>query len=145
MEPVEGAILRSLPVSGLEHVRDLDDFEGPLLSQYAHPSGDQYLFYWCDCDDTVNRWMVLRVSEASILRLIHRVVPLDYVIPKSCRDDFVYLIDTDSAGVTTSVNLTGLSAIPPAYTPQPGAFLERSAGWLFSSMESACKMIPLAV
>ncbi len=76
MRKLDGTRLRALPVSGLKHVRDLDYLNGPLLSQYAHPSGDAYLYYWCDCDNKVIRWMGLRVSEANILGLVNTFVPL---------------------------------------------------------------------
>jgi len=124
MKEIDGASLPSLPISGLEHVQDLLYYDGPLLSQYAHPNGDDYLYYWCDCDEQSNRWMVLRVSEASILRLVNRFVPLDFVIPGGCRDDFVYIFDTQKDGLVGHVKLVALSKIPEDYVPEPGAYLE---------------------
>lgn len=124
MIELDGVDLPSLPISGLKHVRDLVYFDGPLLSQYAHSNGDDYLHYWCDCDNDANRWMVLRVSEASVLRLVNRLVPLDYVIPKECKDDFVYFFDQGPDGEIKEVKLVAASKIPEEYVPEPGAYLE---------------------
>ncbi len=124
MKTIDGIPLTGLPVSGLRHVRDLSYFDGPLLSHYEHPNGDDYLYYWCDCDETANRWMVLRVSEASILRLVQRVVPLDFVIPNGCRDDFVYVIDTTTTGAIHQAALVLKSKIPADYRPKAGTYLE---------------------
>jgi hypothetical protein len=73
--------LTALPMGGLRHVRDLIYFDGPLLSHFKHPKGDDYLYYWCDCDEQANRWMVLRVTETSILWLTSGRWTLDTVIP----------------------------------------------------------------
>ena len=124
MTPVSGATLASLPITGLRRIRNLDAFDGPLLTHYVHPSGDHYLYYWCDCDETTNRWMVLRVSETSIVRLVSRFVPLDYVIPRSCKDDFVYFVDIDGETNIKRVTLTPSTAIPDDYIPAKGAYLD---------------------
>lgn len=123
MIPLTGEHLRSLPVGQLEHVRDLIAFDGPLLSQMAHRNGDQYLNYWCDCNETANRWMLARVSETHILRLVNRFVPLDYVIPRGIQDDFAYFVDIDGAGGVAQVVLQLKQDIPAAYVPAPGAYL----------------------
>lgn len=93
-----GSSLQSLPVVGLERVQDLIKHDGPLLTHYSHHRGDHYLYYWCDCDECVDRWMLLSVSETSILRLIDKVVPLDLVVPAACLDDFVYIVDVANSG-----------------------------------------------
>ncbi len=126
MEKLDGAPLQVLPITGLRRIQDLVHYDGPILTQYLHPRGDHYLYYWCDCDDRLNRWMVLRVAEANVLRLVNRFVPLDYVIPGECRDDYVYFVDMDADGETESVMLVATSAIPGSYAPEKGAFLERS-------------------
>lgn len=123
MITLRGIEIPSLPISGLRKVRDLDAFDGPLLSHFRHPSGDDYLYYWCDCDEAANRWMVLRVTESNILRLANRVVPLDYVIPAGARDDFVYFVDEDGSGRPAQVFLVLKKDLPREYTPESGARL----------------------
>lgn len=125
METLLGTRLPQLPVSGLRRIQDLEYFEGPLLSHFVHPHGEHYLYYWCDCNGPTNRWMVLRVSEASILRLVNGFLPLDLIIPSACRDDFVYFVDVLPEGGSTTT-LVSLSSIPECYRPEPGSYLKLS-------------------
>ena len=124
MLKIKGTELNALPIVDLEWVQDLENFDGPLLSLFKHRrQGDSYLYYWCDCNKEVNRWMVLRVSETNIIRLINRLIPLDQVIPKGCQDDFVYFVDLDGDSKEKKVYLQGVDAIPAKYIPVQGAFL----------------------
>lgn len=127
MIAIQGAALSFFPLADIEKVRDLDYFDGPLLSHFRHRRGDHYLYYWCDCDERANRWMTIRVSETNIIRLMNRFVPLDYVIPGECQDDFVYLVDLDAAGRATRTTLTLLDQIPEGYAPRKGAYLDYDA------------------
>lgn len=124
MHPLDGWKLESLPLSGLQHIRDLIYYDGPVLSQYASPQGDCYLVYWCDCDDTSNRWMVLRVGEGDVVRLINRVVPLDYIIPKGSKDSFVYFVDVRGNLSIAQAYMTKVERIHDDYTPKLGAYLD---------------------
>lgn len=123
MIKLAGAQLERLPISGLKKAADLLEYDGPLLSHFVHPHGDHFLYYWCDCTKSVNRWMVLRVPESRILRLMSGVISLDEVLPKSCQDDFVYFVDLDSSGSEKRVELVAISDIPKDYTPNDGVFL----------------------
>jgi hypothetical protein len=125
MIELTGQKLPTLPVLGLKKVRDLEYFDGPLLSHFAHEHGDHYLYYWCDSDERVNRWMMLRVNETNIIRLVNRYLPLDQVIPGACQDDFVYFLDLDAQGKVIAVFLTPGNQVPEEYTPEPGAYLDR--------------------
>ena len=124
MIPLPGQPIRALPIARLHKVCDLEYFDGPLLSQFRHDRGDHYLYYWCDCDETANRWMVLRVSETGIIRLVNRFVPLDYLIPKSCQDDFVYFVDMDTSGVFLRFAICLIDQIPGNYLPGPGVYID---------------------
>jgi hypothetical protein len=124
MNPLPGQSIDVFPIAGLLKIRDLEYYDGPLLSQFKHDRGDHYLYYWCDCDQTANRWMVLRVSETSIIRLLNRFTPLDYIIPQSCQDDFVYFIDLDELGSLLGSALCLIDQIPVDYQPRPGVYLD---------------------
>lgn len=116
--------LKALPVAGLKKVRDLVEHDGPFLSHFTNARNDQFLYYWCDCDENVNRWMLLRVDETSLVRLVNGFVPLDYVIPTRCRDDFVYFVDIDGKGTIKQVLICLTSSIPEQYTPGQGSYLD---------------------
>ena len=118
--------LEKFPVTGLTHVRDLINFDGPLLSLFRHPNGESYLYYWCDCDETSNRWMVLRVSETTLLQLTKRLIPLSDAIPSGSRDDYLYFLDVANDGSTKSY-LAMPTNIPDSYKPVAGTVLEPQA------------------
>ncbi|HWL07679.1 MAG TPA: hypothetical protein VNQ76_04690 [Planctomicrobium sp.] len=116
--------LSRLPFRNLNLVRHLEEYEGPLLSHYVQEdTKEHYLKYWCDCDSTHHRWMWLRVQEASILRIVNRFVPLTFVIPQGCRDNFVYFADETHCGKVEFVSLVDVTKIPDQYTPQESAYL----------------------
>lgn len=124
MMEIKGVELQRLPVSGLTRVRDLVYFDGPLLTHYRNLHREHYLYYWCDRDAAAHRWMLLRVLETSILRLINRFIPLDFVIPNGCQDDFVYFVDIGAGDRLRKVVLAGINDIPAEYTPVAGTFLQ---------------------
>ncbi len=124
MISLSGMSLSSFPIADLRRTTDLIYFDGPLLSVYEHTNGEKYLYYWCDADDKVNRWMILRIDEASVLRLVNRIVPLGYVIPKGCRDDFVYFVDFATDRKPHNVVLTPVSNVPESYRPEDNCYLD---------------------
>ena len=126
MIAIPGISLPCLPISGLQRLRDLEYFEGPLLTHFVHPHGDHFLYSWVDCDDNSNRWMVIRVSETNILRLMHRTVPLDFVIPRQCQDDFAYFVDLDESGKSIGSSMCALTEVPDEYLPHSGSYLPQS-------------------
>jgi len=124
MKPLDSEPLKNLPVSGLSRVRDLIYFDGPLLTQYVNARGENFLYYWCERDRHSHRWMLIRVDEPTILRLLYRFIPLDFVIPAGSQDDFVYFVDVTSGGRISDVWLTKVESIPEDYTPVRGTFLQ---------------------
>jgi hypothetical protein len=127
MNDLTAMTLERFPVNGLRHVRDLIDFDGPLLSLFRHPNGESYLYYWCDCDETANRWMVLRVAEATVIRLTNRIIPLSDVIPSGSRDDYIYFLDIASDD-STKAYLVIPANVPDSYKPVAGELLEPQEG-----------------
>ncbi|MBI3467803.1 MAG: hypothetical protein HY000_32745 [Planctomycetes bacterium] len=105
-------------------MRDLIYFDGPLLTQYVNDHGEHFLYYWCDRDDVSHRWMLVRVAEQTILRLLHRFIPLDFVIPAGSQDDFVYFVDVMSGGDIAAVWLTKIARVPDDYRPVRGTFVQ---------------------
>lgn len=115
MLQLTGQSLTTLPVTGLTKVKDLERHDGPLLSHFRSDRGSDYLYYWCDCDAKLARWMVLRVEEQDILRLIERDRTLDEVIPSACLDDVAYFVDVYNQRQT--ITMVALADIPREYRP----------------------------
>lgn len=121
MLKLTGTKLPELPIPTLRWVADLDYFDGPLVSHLTNSRGGDYLKYWVDVEGNTTRWMILRVSENSIIRLANRVESLDKVLPLQCQDDFVYFVDSSKSG--DRVILVYLHDIPEEYTPEKESFL----------------------
>ncbi len=92
-----GASLIETPDLELTHVRDIEEYEGPLLSEFRSKSGDTFLYHWADCDRGagVTRWVVVRTPRQDLNQYLVRAITLRDVILR-CHDQFVYLFDTDA-------------------------------------------------
>lgn len=122
MHEMHGTNLKTLPVIDLQWLANLIEFEGPLLSVFKARK-NKYLYYWCDCNGESNRWMICRVSQTNLIRLINKQLSLDELIPDSLEDDFVYFEDVDGDGKATAVKLVNVTNVPTEYFPKEGSYL----------------------
>ncbi|MFT3921024.1 MAG: hypothetical protein QM778_00680 [Myxococcales bacterium] len=109
-----------LPVD-LTHVRDLDEFDGPLLSEFRSSKGETYLYKWCDSSAEANRWMVVRTPPAQLLPYLLGKVTLRTVIEK-CLDQFVYLVDMDGNADALATYYGLVADVPPSYLPSAKSY-----------------------
>ena len=100
--------------SSFRKIADLIYYEGPLLSHYVSSKGDDYLFYWVDRDDVDNRWLVLRVSLASLQKYVAGETSLLDLIG-SPNDGYLYMIDVDNDLSYHNVKLVQPSDLPEDY------------------------------
>jgi hypothetical protein len=110
MRKIEGYDIQ-YDFSGFKKMADLITFDGPLLSHYVSPKGDDYLFYWVDRDSQDNRWLVLRVSLASLQKYIGKKITLLELI-ENPNDGYLYSVDVDNNIQYHNVKLVQSSAIP---------------------------------
>ncbi|HEX5715858.1 MAG TPA: DUF6575 domain-containing protein [Thermoanaerobaculia bacterium] len=118
--------LRRLPVD-LEHVRDLEEFDGPLLSEFRTSDGDTFLYYWCDCSEQSNRWLVVRTPRQDLFRYLVGRVSLRSLI-RYCRDGFLYMVDLDGDATVLSAWFVYAENIPENYLPGPESILQPGSG-----------------
>ncbi len=105
-------------------VKSLIYYDGVFLEHYRRPStNDTYLYYWVDCDTTVNRWMILRVAPDTVQRLTNAEIALDHVIPGLCLDGFVCIADKNNDLEVTQSLQVELADIPLSYRPKSGSYL----------------------
>ncbi len=107
----------ALPVA-LTHVRTLEAFDGPLLAEFQSEIGDTFLYHWCDRDrhEDINRWLVVRTPTQDLARYLVGIATLrDLII--NCRDQFVYLVDLDTADRPQGVFFTTVHSLPSDYIP----------------------------
>jgi hypothetical protein len=102
--------------SNLHLVADLEYFEGPLLSLYRDDAGKNYLYHWCDVNETHNRWLVVPCSNRAIERFVRTEVTLLELINKPS-EPFVYCVDINGEGSYDNVWLMSPKYIPENYLP----------------------------
>lgn len=113
------------PPPNLRHVQDLTYFDGPLLSHFKRiDTDDSYLYYWVDCDDKTNRWMILRVAPDTVQRLRGNEITLQYTIPGLCLDPYVCLVDMDNEQKVTQSVIVYLPRIPQDYLPGRDSYVQ---------------------
>lgn len=119
---IPGTKLSSMPIA-LHKVRDIEAFEGPVLSEFRATSGDTYLYLWCDQDDKVNRWLVFRVPERDLIRYTHKAITLRKLVEHPS-DGYYFIVDTDKDGQSRSVAIAQRSEVPEGYLPGAQSFHE---------------------
>ncbi len=122
MEKLNGYKL-PFDISQLKLRSNLIEQDGPLLSLYYNNKGDYYLFYWLDCDDVTNRWMVMRVALNILYQYLNKDRTLLQVIEESS-DNFVWIIDLDNDGKQANTLAVTLSNLPLDYLPDKDSYFE---------------------
>ena len=122
MRKIEGYDIQ-YDFSGFKKMADLITFDGPLLSHYVSPKGDDYLFYWVDSDDIDNRWLVLRVSLANLQKYIGRNLTLRELI-ENPNDGYLYVVDVNNDIHYHDVKLVQPSALPEEYLPEADSYYD---------------------
>lgn len=113
----------TLSLTELTKVSDLIYFDGPFLSHYVHKSGDNYLAYWVDCDEEVQRWLVFRIGITSLQQYVDKKLSLLDVI-RQLDEGFVYLIDVNSEGNATQPLIVFLDNLPEDYFPDADSYYD---------------------
>lgn len=113
----EGAVaIPKLPVK-LTHIRDLEYYDGPRLSEFRSDHGETYLFKWCHCDreKDIGRWLVVRTINY-IHDDKHSTIRETIV---NCPDGFVYIVDiTIPTDEDVAVYFMPVELVPDEYLPK---------------------------
>lgn len=121
MESVLGEVV-SLPP--LAHVRDIEAFEGPLLSERQGPNGSIYVEKWCD-RDPLHGWrtLLVRVDRSKIVDyVLFRISLLDLLRSNS---DIGYVVDYKGSERVRVLRVR-VSSLPDSYLPRPSAMHDPS-------------------
>lgn len=118
--------LARLPID-LEFIRDIEEFDGPLLSEFRSSAGDSFLYYWCDCNEEANRWLVVRTPRQDLFRYFVGRISLRSLI-RECRDGFLYIVDLDADATPLSAWFALPGKLPDNYLPGPESVRQPGAG-----------------
>lgn len=109
----------------LSHVRDLEYFEGPLMSEFISEDGTSYIHHWCDCDgdnpysnNKVNRWLVFKTTPELIESWENMEVGQNIrtVFRGMFAENIAYIVDINGSDVVRAWQL-GIDEIPDTYIP----------------------------
>lgn len=60
----------------LDFVRDIINYEGPLFSVLKDKENTPYFYYWVDCDDKYNIWLLVKTSQSVIQDVIDQTLDI---------------------------------------------------------------------
>lgn len=126
MNPRIGTQISLLPIPGLQKIRDLLFYDGPLLAEFES-DGEKYLYYWCDTFDEFQTWMIVRVKKLPFFKYLIREISLRELI-LDCPDRFVYLVDLDGDAVAQRIFFATLQELPSNYLPTEDSFYDSKYG-----------------
>lgn len=121
METVKGIPIKSDWLKDLVKVSDLIYYDGPLLSHYQSLSGEDYLFYWVDTDDTFNRWLIINISIVKLQDYLNRKISLLNLITE-LDAGLVYKVDIDNDIQYHNFELLYIHELPESYLPNKNSF-----------------------
>jgi hypothetical protein len=116
--------ISSLPRK-LEFVRDLEAFDGPILSEYrAADFGAVYVEKWCACDQDVSRFLLTRTDHRSLAEyLAGRITLWDLLILKG--DGVGFLVDRRGSNLV-ALSIAPIERLPEQYLPDQAAYHDQS-------------------
>lgn len=108
----------------LTWVRDLEAFDGPILSEYRDASGVPYLEKWCTHGDNFVRFLVVRSTRAAIDAYLDGYTSMLDLLTKP-NSDTGFMVDY-AGGELYSVEPVRVSELPESYLPKASAMHEES-------------------
>ncbi len=121
MIEIVGYKIESLPYNDLVKVHDILFVDGPLLTHYKGHNDKDYLFYWVDYNEDVNRILVFEISKSELYNYLSGGISLRMAI---CQLDstFVFLIDQDVNGENKNVVMLNAFSLPDEYLPDEKSY-----------------------
>lgn len=123
-------ILKGTPVQNgsFVYIQDVIYYDGPLLSLFENEQEEPHLVLWCDCDDTVNRWMRIALTKEDYDSYIDGKVSLLTIIQKQKSVVFYEIFAKCEDNVFEERNFTEvlLEDIDPEYLPTEHFFDKES-------------------
>lgn len=102
-------------------VRELESFEGPILSEYRAVRGSaQYIEKWCARSEGVNRILLVRTDQRAIAEYLGKRRTLFSLLTEPS-DGVGYVVDRRQ-GETVAVYGVYLDELPAGYLPKPTVY-----------------------
>jgi hypothetical protein len=108
------SILRELTL-----IRVLEEYEGPILSEYKATTGGLYVEAWCDTDGTFNRFLLVRTEQRAIAEYMGGRISMLQLF-NEYSDGGGFLLDKLEGKIVASHSVR-FSELPSEYLPKPEA------------------------
>lgn len=117
MEKIVGFKLPIFPFTGKpKKIRDLIYYDGPLMTYFHYGEGTQrisLIFYWVDCDEKYNRWLVLLPVHKVLEEFLERKTSFFNLLAYSV----LFMVDIDNDLKFHNVTYLVKDNLPKCYLP----------------------------
>ncbi len=118
-----GTRLPNPPWSAFSFDRVLQYYDGPRLVLQKSQSGQLYLAWWSDSDESTDRWIYLPLSEGRLRAILSGEIP-SFEGLENPEDGHLFVVDMDlETDSIVQTILTDASALPEDSLPLPRARL----------------------
>jgi hypothetical protein len=125
MLELQGEVLPIFPYQDLVRVTDILYYDGPLITQFKRDEGEHFIYYWCDNNDTHNRWMIYQLTQESLDNYFANTESL-YETMQNAVGGCVVFVDIsgneDKFEYSSSIKVD-IKDIPEDYLPEIDSFL----------------------
>jgi hypothetical protein len=118
MEPMESIDGEDIVLPSLTHVRDIEAFEGPILSERRASDGSTFVEKWCTRSEGTHRCLLVEVDRVAIVEYVMRSRSLLSLLQAD--NDTGYLVDY-AYGIRVRTRRVRVSTLPGSYLPEPSA------------------------
>jgi len=123
MHELNGTQLPEWPYKDLEWFGDILEIDGPTLSEFRNSLNQSFMYFWCDCDESFNRWMVFRINENDRIRLLVGDLSLAQIVKTAC-SEFVFFVDISEK--SKKYWYVDGSLVDNSYFPKDSSFISLS-------------------
>lgn len=133
--------LKGIPISTLDFVPqkigDLIYFEGPLLSLFIDSNNPDtyYLYKWADCNNIMNRWLVIKLNSVSLKNFFFKEISLRNLFLSS---QLTYVLGIDDTLIEKEIIICATTNLPEMYLPKENSLFSEEK---YTDFASAFKVI----
>lgn len=124
----------SIPTLGFipQKIGDLIYFEGPLLSLFLDRNNPDtyYLYKWADCNETINRWLVIQLNSVSLRSFFFKEISLRNLLLNS---PLSYVLGIDDTLIEKEIIVCATTDLPEIYLPKENSFFSEEKYTDFAS------------
>jgi hypothetical protein len=115
-----------------QKIGDLIYHEGPLLSLFIDRNnpGTYYLYKWADCDEKVNRWLVLQLNTIDLRSFFYKEISLRTLLLNS---PLTYVLSLDDKLVEVNMMVCSTVDLPKEYLPKENSLYSEEKYTEFAS------------